>query len=136
MLSLRWQSHQNYSDKTLKRASQSVMTKAQLCKNRPSFYVFIHKGSLIGSYQGFTTFISRSRGQKWIQDLPKPYKYRFKKRVEKRERWERKKWRRRKIFIRNLSVKIQKLNIKDFSSFEMIISWREAKLSKEKQNKE
>ena len=25
------------------------------------------------SYQGFTTFTSRLRGQKWIQDLPKPY---------------------------------------------------------------
>jgi hypothetical protein len=59
------------------------MTKAQLCKNRPSFYVFIHKGSLIGSYQRFTIFISRSKGQKWIHDLPKPYKYRFKKKLKK-----------------------------------------------------
>ena len=27
-------------------------------------------------YQGFTTLLSRSRNHIWIQDLPKPYKYR------------------------------------------------------------
>jgi hypothetical protein len=37
--------------------------------------VFTHKGSLIGSYQGFTTLPSKSRGQKYIKDLSKPYKY-------------------------------------------------------------
>jgi hypothetical protein len=29
----------------------------------------------MGPYQGFTILLSRSRGQKWIQDLSKPYKY-------------------------------------------------------------
>jgi len=29
----------------------------------------------MGSYQGFTTLPSKSRGQKYIKDLSKPYKY-------------------------------------------------------------
>jgi len=37
--------------------------------------VFTHKISSLGPYQGFTILLSRSRGQKWIQDLSKPYKY-------------------------------------------------------------
>jgi hypothetical protein len=32
----------------------------------------------VSSFQGFTTLLSGSRGQKWIQDLPKPYKYSIK----------------------------------------------------------
>jgi hypothetical protein len=37
--------------------------------------MFTHKGSLMGSYQGFTTLPSKSRGQKYIKGLSKPYKY-------------------------------------------------------------
>jgi hypothetical protein len=41
-------------------------------------------------YPEFTTLLSRLRGQKWIQDLPKPYKYPpqacFKGQTKKRER--------------------------------------------------
>jgi hypothetical protein len=37
--------------------------------------MFTHKISLIGPYQRFTILLSRSRGQKWIQDLSKPYKH-------------------------------------------------------------
>jgi hypothetical protein len=39
----------------------------------------------VSSFQGFTTLLSGSRGQKWIQDLPKPYKYSIKIIKKKRE---------------------------------------------------
>jgi hypothetical protein len=47
----------------------------------------------VSSFQGFTTLLSGSRGQKWIQDLPKPYKYSIKikkKKLKKEGRKERK----------------------------------------------
>jgi hypothetical protein len=50
-------------------------------KKQFGFHVFTHKESSIGSYKGFTTLPSRSRGQKWIQDLSKPFK--IKKRAKK-----------------------------------------------------
>lgn len=57
-----------------KRTTQPTPTEQLSCKNRFGFCVFMHKGSSMGSYQGFTTLLSRPRGQKWIQDLFKPSK--------------------------------------------------------------
>jgi len=54
------------------------------------------------SYQGFTILPSRSRGQKWIQDLQKPYKYP----PQDQEKGAGKKRKKEKKLIKKLSVKV------------------------------
>jgi hypothetical protein len=70
-------------------------------------------------YQEFTTLLSRLRGQKWIQDLPKPYKYPpqacFKGQTKKRERKKEKsrvitikKYKARGLRVHNTPLKINR----------------------------
>jgi len=101
-----------------------------------TFFSHVHTQRLLNEFffQGFTTFTSRLKCRKWIQSLPKLYQNPINtplRRELKKEKEIRKK-KGRKIFIKKPNLKVQEPNMKDFLSFERIVGWWEAKLSKEK----